>query len=218
MHYVDSWQVQYWSHVPHRNPGDTNFIATTPAGFSYLTSWGAARYNTAAQLEALAYRKNFPADPNSVVFTNWAMGQMNYLMGDNPANWSYIVGFGSNVPGVGSEVGGTRDRGIPSAPGRRPGLTGQQPERPADRQAHPVGRARWRAVSSTDQPDDVTTDFVLNEVAVDYNAAFVGALAGLYQYYGQNQPMTRSRRPPSSRATARSTRAPARPPTTPRRR
>ena len=32
--------------------------------------------------------------------------------------------------------------------------------------------------SSTDQPDDVTTDFVLNEVAVDYNAAFVGALAG----------------------------------------
>ncbi len=61
----------------------------------------AARYNTAAQLEALAYRKNFPTDPQSVLFSDWAMGQMNYLMGDNPAKWSYIVGFGSNVPGRG---------------------------------------------------------------------------------------------------------------------
>ena len=33
VHYVDKWQVQYWSHVPHDNPNDTNFIATTPAGF-----------------------------------------------------------------------------------------------------------------------------------------------------------------------------------------
>ena len=31
---------------------------------------------------------------------------------------------------------------------------------------------------------------MLNEVAIDYNAALPGALAGLYQYYGQNQPMT----------------------------
>jgi hypothetical protein len=93
--------------VPHDNANDTNFIATTSAGFSYLTSWGSARYDTAAQLEALAYRKNLPTDPQSVLFSNWAMGQMNYLMGDNPAKWSYIVGFGSTTPGVGSAVGGT---------------------------------------------------------------------------------------------------------------
>lgn len=34
VHYVNKWQVQYWSHVPHDNPSDTNFIATTQAGFS----------------------------------------------------------------------------------------------------------------------------------------------------------------------------------------
>ena len=66
IHNIDKWQVQYWSHVPHDSSSDTNFIATTPAGFSYLTSWGSARYNTAAQLEALAYRKNSPTDPDSV--------------------------------------------------------------------------------------------------------------------------------------------------------
>ena len=189
LHYVNKWQVQYWSHVPHDNASDTNFIATTPAGFSYLTSWGSARYNTAAQLEALVYRKNFPTDPDSVLFTNWAMGQMNYLMGDNPANWSYIVGFGSNVPYVGSEVGGSATAASHPHQGDAQGsLTNSQTDPLTDQ--HILWGALVGGPSSTDQPDDVTTDFVLNEVAVDYNAAFVGALAGLYQYYGQSQPMT----------------------------
>jgi endoglucanase len=189
IHYVDSWQVQYWSHVPHANSGDTNFIATTPAGFSYLTSWGSARYNTAAQLEALVYRKNFPSDPNSVLYTNWAMGQMNYLMGDNPAKWSYIVGFGSNVPYVGSEVGGSATAAShPHQGGAQGSLTNNQSVPLTDN--HILWGALVGGPSSSDQPDDVTTDFVLNEVAVDYNAALVGALAGLYQYYGQSQTMT----------------------------
>jgi endoglucanase len=189
VHYANKWQVQYWSHVPHDNTSDTNFIATTPAGFSYLTSWGSARYNTAAQLEALVYRKNFPTDPDSVLFSNWAMGQMNYLMGDNPANWSYIVGFGSNVPGVGSEVGGDATAASHPHQGDAQGsLTNNQSVPLTDN--HILWGALVGGPSSTDEPDDVTTDFVLNEVAVDYNAALVGALAGLYQYYGQSQTMT----------------------------
>jgi hypothetical protein len=189
VHYVNKWQVQYWSHVPHDNSADTNFIATTPAGFSYLTTWGAARYNTAAQLEALVYRKNFPSDPDSVQFSNWAMGQMNYLMGDNPANWSYIVGFGSKTPGVGSQVGGTATAASHPHQGDAQGsLTNSQTDPLNDR--HILWGALVGGPSSSDQPDDVTTDFVLNEVAVDYNAGFVGALAALWQYYGQSQPMT----------------------------
>jgi endoglucanase len=189
VHYVNKWQVQYWSHVPHDNTSDTNFIATTPAGFSYLTNWGSARYNTAAQLEALVYRKNFPTDPDSVLFSNWSMGQMNYLMGDNPANWSYIVGFGSTTPGVGPEVGGSATAAShPHQGGAQGSLTNNQSVPLSDN--HILWGALVGGPSSTDQPDDVTTDFVLNEVAVDYNAAFVGALAGLYQYYGQAQPMT----------------------------
>jgi endoglucanase len=189
VHYFNKWQVQYWSHVPHDNTNDTNFIATTPAGFSYLTTWGSARYNAAAQLEALAYRKSFPTDPQSVLFSDWAMGQMNYVMGDNPAKWSYIVGFGSTTPGVGSQVGGTATAASHPHHGDAQGsLTNSQSDPPTDR--HILFGALVGGPSSTDQPDDVTTDFVLNEVAVDYNAAMVGALAGLYQYYGQSQTMT----------------------------
>jgi endoglucanase len=191
IHYFDKWQVQYWSHVPHDNSSDTNFIATTPAGFSYLTSWGAARYDAAAQLEALAYRKNFPSDPQSVLFSDWAMGQMNYLMGDNPAHWSYIVGFGSNVPYVGSQVGGSATAATHPHHGDAQGsLTNNQGNPATDN--HILWGGLVGGPSSTDQPDDVTTDYVLNEVAVDYSAALVGALAGLETYYGAQvtQPMT----------------------------
>ena len=174
VHYVNKWQVQYWSHVPHDNASDTNFIATTPAGFSYLTSWGSARYNTTAQLEALVYRKNFPSDPQSVLFTNWAMGQMNYLMGDNPADWSYIVGFGSTTPGVGAEAGGTATAAShPHQADAQGSLDNSQTDPLNDK--HILWGALVGGPSSSDQPDDVTTDFVLNEVAVDYNAGFVGA-------------------------------------------
>ena len=31
---------------------------------------------------------------------------------------------------------------------------------------------------------DITADWIYNEVTIDYNAAFVGACAGLYDYYG----------------------------------
>jgi endoglucanase len=189
VHYVDTWQLQYWSHVPHANPSDTNFITDTPGGLAYLTSWGSLRYNTAAQLEALTYRKNFPSDPDSILYTNWAMGQMNYIMGDNPANWSYIVGFGSTTPDVGSEVGGTATAASHPHQGDAQGSLDNSQTDPLTDQ-HILWGALVGGPSATDQPDDVTTDFVLNEVAVDYNAAFVGALAGLWWYYGQSQPMT----------------------------
>jgi hypothetical protein len=191
VHYVNKWQVQYWSHVPHDNTSDTNFIATTPAGFSYLTTWAAARYNTAAQLEALTYRKSFPSDPDSVLFTNWAMGQMNYIMGSNPSKWSYIVGFGSTTPGVGSEVGGSATAASHPHHGDAQGsLTNNQGNPATDN--HILWGALVGGPSATDAPDDVTTDFVLNEVAVDYDAALVGSLAGLETYYGSQvtQPMT----------------------------
>lgn len=38
-----------------------------------------------------------------------------------------------------------------------------------------------------DNHNDSTSDYEQNEVAIDYNAGFVGALAGLYELYGKGQ-------------------------------
>ena len=186
IHYFNKWHVEYWSHVPHDLASDTTFIATSPAGYAVLAGWGSARYNTAAQLEALAYRKHFPSDPKSVLFSDWAMGQMNYLMGDNPLNRSYIVGFGSTTTGVGSLVGGSAVAvSHPHHADAHGSTTNNQDDPPNDR--HILWGGLVGGPGLKDEHVDLTTDYVYNEVAVDYNAAMVGALAGLYQYYGQSQ-------------------------------
>jgi hypothetical protein len=110
-------------------------------------------------------------------------------MGTNPANWSYIVGFGSTTPGVGSLAGGHATAAShPHQADAQGSLTNSQTDPLNDK--HILWGALVGGPSSSDQPDDVTTDFVLNEVAVDYNAALVGALAGEWLYYGQSQTMT----------------------------
>lgn len=198
VHYFDKWNIEYWSHVPHDNTNDTSFLAWTPGGFAVLTTWGSARYDAAAQLQALAYRRNFPSDPKSSKFTDWAMGQMNYIMGDNPLSRSYIVGFGSTTPGVGSLVGGSAVAAShPHHADAHGSLTNNQDDPSTDR--HILWGGLVGGPDASDKHNDLTTDFVLNEVAVDYNAALPGALAGLYQYYGQSQTMT-SFTPPAEAA------------------
>ena len=92
------WNCEFWSggEVPHENSGDTNYIFTTPAGFSWINSWGSARYNAAAQLQALVYAKA----TGDTRFADWARGQMEYIMGDNPMGRSYIVGYSSNYVNI----------------------------------------------------------------------------------------------------------------------
>ena len=189
VHYFNKWNIEYWSHVAHDASNDTSFLANTPAGFAYVNGWGSARYNVAAQLSALIYRKNFPSDAKSSQFTDWAMGQMNYLMGDNPLSRSYIVGFGSTTPGVGSQVGGSAVAAShPHHADAHGSLTNNQDDPANDR--HILWGGLVGGPDANDKHNDITTDFVLNEVAVDYNAGLPGALAGLYKYYGTGQTMT----------------------------
>jgi CBS domain-containing protein len=143
----------------------------TPAGFRVINTWGSARYNCAAQLCALVMRKY----TGRAEFGDWARGQMNYIMGNNPMNRSYIVGFPT-----------------PAAAAQHPhhraahGSTTNNQNNPATHR-HVLWGALVGGPDSTDFHRDETTDFVFNEVAVDYNAGLVGALAGLYTYYGAGQ-------------------------------
>ena len=57
-------------------------------------------------------------------------------------------------------------------------------DEPAD-QTHVLWGALVGGPDEKDFHNDQTKDYIYNEVAVDYNAAFVGACAGLYQYYGK---------------------------------
>jgi hypothetical protein len=89
------WNLEYWSggSIPHEDSTDGNYLETTPAGFSWLNGWGSARYNAAAQLQAMVYTK----ETGDSRFADWARGQMEYILGDNPMTRSYEVGYGSSL-------------------------------------------------------------------------------------------------------------------------
>ncbi|RAQ96838.1 glycoside hydrolase family 9 protein [Thermogemmatispora tikiterensis] len=167
--YIARWNLEYWSNVPHQDPNDTNFLKPTPGGFMVINTWGSCRYNAAAQLCALVYRK-YTGDSR---FSDWALGQMNYILGSNPMNRCYMVGFASN------------SAKHPHHRAAHGSFTNSMSDPPNHR--HTLWGGLVGGPDTSDYHDDATNDFVYNEVAVDYSAAFVGALAGHYYYYGSGQ-------------------------------
>ncbi|MBQ9981445.1 MAG: glycoside hydrolase family 9 protein [Oscillospiraceae bacterium] len=188
--YIFRWNLEFWSGLQHTYPGApadllwnteykytsepdscTDHLAQSPSGYSMLNNYGSARYNTAAQLCALVYRKATAArGEEDAQFADWAEGQMEYIMGKNPMNRPYIVGYSDTAA---------------SHPHHRAshGSTTLSMDDPAD-QVHVLWGALVGGPDIDDWHRDITKDYIYNEVAVDYNAAFVGASAGLYYYYG----------------------------------
>ncbi|MCM1226043.1 MAG: glycoside hydrolase family 9 protein [Clostridium sp.] len=147
---------------------DGAWLKKTPAGFAMLNDYGSARYDTAAQLEALVYAK----ETGDFTFADWSKGQMEYIMGNNPMGRSYIVGY-------------DLENGA-SHPHHRAahGSKTLNMDEPAD-QTHVLWGALVGGPDANDYHRDITKDYIYNEVAVDYNTGFVGACAGLYKYYGK---------------------------------
>ncbi|WP_106791961.1 glycoside hydrolase family 9 protein [Aquimarina sp. Aq78] len=165
--YMFRWNLEYWSGIPHQDSGDGAYLAKSPAGFSFLNAWGSARYNAAAQFQALVYRKY----TGRTDFSDWAKTQMDYILGDNPLKRSYLVGYSDNYaehPHHRAAHGSsTNNMDVP------------------EKHKHILWGALVGGPDSSDNHIDETSDYVYNEVAIDYNAGAVGALAGHYFYYGQ---------------------------------
>ncbi|MBR5370669.1 MAG: glycoside hydrolase family 9 protein, partial [Oscillospiraceae bacterium] len=146
----------------------------TPAGYFWLDTWGSARYNTAAQFIALVYDKYqkgkdlFKPEHKDYYFSDWALGQMEYIIGDNPIDRCYVVGYSENSA---------------KFPHHRAASGLTMAEDPAVHK-HVLWGALVGGPDNKDQHNDITKDWIYNEVTIDYNAAFVGAAAGLYQRYG----------------------------------
>ncbi len=203
--YIFRWNCEFWSGITHLDPGlvdtiwnkpfewdtqeskpeATDYLKKTPAGFSMLNEYGSARYNTAAELCCLVYAKEAKGheeknDP--MRFAKWAEGQMEYIMGKNPMNRPYIVGWSPTAA---------------SHPHHRAahGSKDLNMDHPAT-QVHVLWGALVGGPDAGDWHRDITKDYVYNEVAVDYNAAVVGACAGLYYFYGDDTMKSQENFPP----------------------
>jgi len=138
-----------------------NTLTTTPGGLKYLSNWGVLRYASAECLLALQYYKQTGDEK----YKTFAQSQIDYALGKNPENMSYLIGYGSKYP---------------VHPHHRAanGYTyaGGENTKPAK---YTLTGALVGGPDTGDAYKDDVNQYQYTEVAIDYNAAFVGAVAGL---------------------------------------
>ncbi|WP_371320227.1 glycoside hydrolase family 9 protein [Chengkuizengella axinellae] len=150
-------------------------ITYTPGGLAWLDTWGVLRYAANASFIAFVYSDWLEAsDPvKAQKYRDFAESQILYMLGDNPDNRSYVIGFGNNPP---------------EHPHHRTSHGSW-----ADSQSVPENHRHvlyGALVGGPDQGDNYTDsigDYVSNEVATDYNAGFTGAIAKMNIMYGAGQ-------------------------------
>lgn len=151
-------------------------INYSPGGQAHLSQWGSLRYAANTSFLAFIYSDWLAANNGSAAlidrYHDFAVGQINYALGDNPRNSSYVVGFGNNPPI--NPHHRTAHGGWQNAP------TGA----PENNRHILYGALVGGPLSADDDYEDDRNDYIMNEVACDYNAGFQGAVARMYQEFG----------------------------------
>jgi endoglucanase len=149
-----------------------NELKTTPGGLRYLHEWACLKYAASEAFLALVYNKYSPNQK----YVDFAKSQIDYILGDNPRKSSYVVGFGENYPKFPHHR---------AASGRLEGeLTREDKDDP---ERHILYGALVGGPKDDDTYVDDINQYVYTEVGLDYNAGFVGAMAGMTQLFGADQ-------------------------------
>jgi len=147
-----------------------------------LAPWGNARYAATTAFGALIYDSYFASSQYDV----FAKNQIDYLLGNNSRNFSYMCGFGASYP---------KQPHHATAEGRWDGNNDVQ--YPGDNRHIDYGGLVGGPKDTNDTYTDDRGDYIGNEVALDYNAGFTGALAALYGKNG-GTPLSPAAFPPTA--------------------
>ncbi len=146
-------------------------VSYSPGGMAVLDTWGALRYAANTAFVALLYSDWIDDPVRSQRYHDFGVQQINYILGDNPRNSSYVVGFGNNPP---------RNPHHRTAHGSWTDNINE----PADNRHILYGALVGGPSRPDDQYTDSRSDYVMNEVATDYNAGFTSALVRMYDEFG----------------------------------
>ena len=142
-------------------------VAYTAGGLAWLDQWGSLRYAANTSFLALVYADR--VGDVGTRYRDFARSQVDYMLGKNPNARSYVVGFGVNPPVN------------PHHRGAHGSWNGSMTTPAASR--HILYGALVGGPSSTldSSYTDDRSNYICNEVALDYNAGFTGAVARLAQ-------------------------------------
>jgi len=140
-------------------------VTSTPAGLAHLSEWGSLRYASTTAFIAFIYSDFINDMDKKLKYREFGIKQMNYILGNNPTKFSYLIGYGLEFPlnphHRASHNSTTNNIGLPTQ--NIYTLNGALVGGP-------------KIASDFDYVDD-RDDYYRNEVATDYNAGFTGAIA-----------------------------------------
>ncbi|MGI5522595.1 glycoside hydrolase family 9 protein [Micromonospora sp. CA-259024] len=146
-------------------------VPYSPGGMAVLDAWGALRYAANTSFAALVYSDKTTDATRKARYHDFAVRQINYALGDNPRSSSYVIGFGANAP---------------RNPHHRTahGSWWDSQTVPVETRHTLYGALVGGPSAANDAYTDSRSDYVMNEVATDYNAGFTSALVRLVSEYG----------------------------------
>ncbi len=142
-------------------------IDYTEGGFAHRADWGSIATTSATAFLAELYSDTVEFNQG---YSDFASNQVDYILGDNPSNFSYMIGFGDNYPQSPHHRGSNPDPNSPADSVAEHTLFGAIVGGPTD--------------ASDSAYNDLRSDFVSNEVGTGYNAPFAGALIQQYDNFG----------------------------------
>jgi endoglucanase len=155
-------------------------VSYSPGGEAFLNQWGSLRYAANAAFTALEFSNYLTAHSldatRAATYHSFAVAQIDYILGANPNNESYEVGFtndGTNTSWPQQPHNSTAH-----------GSWADNLTTPAQTRHTDYGLLVGGPTSNNDQFQDVRSEYQYTEGALDYNAMFSGALAALTQQYG----------------------------------
>lgn len=146
-------------------------IAYSPGGQAWLQQWGSLRYSANTAWIALLYSDWITDATRKARYHDFGARQIDYILGTNPSNRSYMIGFGANSP---------------KNPHHRTahGSWTDSLTSPADNRHVLYGALVGGPGAANDSYTDDRSNYQANEVATDYNAGLTSALVRMYAEYG----------------------------------
>jgi hypothetical protein len=158
-------QTEGWLNRWVNGEGAVNY---TEGGFAHRANWGSVPVTASAAFLGELYSDTVQQNQS---YSDFASNQVDYILGDNPKNFSYMVGFGDNYA---------------QSPHHR-GSAGSQP---LDSSSTPNDHILYGAIvggpseANDYSYNDRRDDWITNEVGTSYNAPVAGALIQQYDNFG----------------------------------
>ena len=141
----------------------------TPAGLLFGTDFSPIPYAMGVVLGARLYLDIIDeSNPKYATYRDFIVKQVDYMLGDNPENISYVVGFGDRYPLRPHHRAAT-------------GSTNQDDPNP---NAHILEGALVGGPSQDDSFEDRRSFVAQSEPAISYNSALVGVVAAMVADFG----------------------------------